>query len=82
MTMIAQGNGAVRRAMLLLAAAVIAAVMVVATAAQALAVRGVDSGAVFACNDGTLPEAVIVAGSDKQDLVKQGYTCTKLGKRR
>ena len=71
-----------QRVMLLLAAAIMVASMVVATAAPALAVRHSESVAVFACNDGTLPEDVIVAGSDKQDLVKQGYTCTKVGKRR
>ena len=71
-----------QRAMLLLAAAIMVASMVVATAAPALAVRHRESGAVFACNDGTLSEDLIVAGSDKQGLVKQGYTCTKVGKRR
>jgi hypothetical protein len=53
--------------------------MVVATAAPAFAVRHRESGAVFACTDGTTSE--LVAASDKQALVKQVYLCTKASDR-
>jgi hypothetical protein len=74
------GGGVLRRAMLLLAVAMMVATMALATAAPAFAVRHREGGVAFACTDGTTTETV--AASSKQELEKQGYTCTKLGKRR
>ncbi len=65
-------------AILLLAVAAMVAAMAVSTAAPAFAHTG--TGAAFYCTRGT--EAVFVGSAEKQDLVKQGFTCTKVNKRR
>jgi len=75
-----KGSGTLlQRAILLLAMATVLVAMVVATAAPAFAVRHREGGAVFACTNGTVIQTV--AAAQKQELEKQGYTCTKLGKR-
>jgi hypothetical protein len=53
--------------------------MVAASAMPAFAVRHREGGAVFLCTDGTT--TTTASASSKQVLEKQGYTCTKLGRR-
>jgi hypothetical protein len=74
-----RGGVLLRRTIVLLAVAVVVAAMVAASAMPALAVRHREGGAVFSCTDGTT--VVIASASSKQGLEKQGYTCTKLGRR-